>query len=96
LSPEYYINATRMKIIKIDLLDPTTDHFSITSDDLICQIEFFTNSPLTIEEQRLIRKEIPNQFTKGTIYFQFSSLIYKFTFSKKTKTITATLAYGMN
>lgn len=85
-----------MKIIKIDLSNPTTDDLYITDDDILCQIEFFTNSPLTIEEQRLIRKEIPNQFTKGTIYIQFLALTYKFTFSQQTQTISATLAYGMN
>ena len=85
-----------MKIVKIDLANPTTDNLSISSDDIICHVEFFTNSSLTIEEQIQIRQGIPNQFTKGTIYFEHLSLTYKFTFSKKTKTITATLAFGMN
>ena len=85
-----------MKIIKIDLSNPTTDDLYITDDDILCQIEFFTNSSLTKEEKELIRQKIPRQCNNGTIYIQFLALTYKFTFSQQTQTISATLAYGMN
>lgn len=69
---------------------------SITIDDLICYIEFYTNAKLNDKSRGELYQRLKGNPNSFSLMLEFSMLVFKFDIKQDKKTISAQLQCGLN
>jgi hypothetical protein len=69
---------------------------SITIDDVIHYIEFYTNAKLNNESRGELCQQLAGKPNSFSLILEFSMLVFKFDIRQDKKTISAQLLCGLN
>lgn len=69
---------------------------SITIDDVIHYIEFYTNAKLNDESRGELYQQLEGKPNSFSLMLEFSMLVFKFDIRQDKKTISAKLQCGLN
>ena len=69
---------------------------SITIDDVIHHIEFYTNAKLNDESRGELYQQLAGRPKSFSLMLEFSMLVFKFDIRQDKKTISAQLLCGLN
>ena len=84
------------KLINIIPFEALGTFNSITTEDVIHYIEFYTNAKLNNKSRGELYQQLEGKPNSFSLILEFSMLVFKFDIRQDKKTISAQLLWGLN
>jgi len=84
------------KLLNIRHFETLRTFSSITTEDVIYYIEFYTNAKINDESKGELYQQLAGKPNSFQLTLEFSMLVFNFDIRQGKKTISAQLRYGLN